>query len=151
MSELPETLKVRASLCRPQELGELIRLNSDKFDGVPGLDELVILLAREIEPFIIGVGEVLIYETPKGLKVISRDGGGVNNGHVTSALAAVVRYVDAPGQRRDRNPPVDWSTQRQRNYIEFCAAVVNELRGSSALLETEFDAAREIVLLSVAD
>jgi hypothetical protein len=87
MRELPETLKVGAILCRPQEPAELVRLDFDKFDGVPILDELVILIARHIEPFIIGVGKVLIYETPKRLKVISRDGRGVNNGHVTSALA----------------------------------------------------------------
>jgi hypothetical protein len=42
------------------------------------------------------------------------------------------------------------ATQRRR-YIEFCAAVVNQLRGTSALLETEFDVAKEMALLSVAD
>src|ERR1700720_2324939 len=35
MSELPETLKVGATLCRPQEPPELVRLDFDKFDGVP--------------------------------------------------------------------------------------------------------------------
>jgi guanosine-3',5'-bis(diphosphate) 3'-pyrophosphohydrolase len=49
------------------------------------------------------------------------------------------------------SPPVDWSNQRRRDYIEFCTAVVNELRGSSALLEAVFDAAKEIALLIVAD
>jgi GTP diphosphokinase / guanosine-3',5'-bis(diphosphate) 3'-diphosphatase len=49
------------------------------------------------------------------------------------------------------SPPVDWSSRRKRDYIEFCAAVVNELRGTSTVLETEFDAAREIALLSVGD
>jgi hypothetical protein len=87
MSELPQTLKVGAGLCRPQEPAELVRLNFDKFDCVPSFNELIILLAREIEPFIIGEGKVLVYETPKGLEVISGDGGGVNNGHVTSAPA----------------------------------------------------------------
>ena len=48
------------------------------------------------------------------------------------------------------SPPVERAAQRQR-YIEFCTAVVNELRRSSALLETEFDAAREMALLSLAD
>jgi (p)ppGpp synthase/HD superfamily hydrolase len=45
------------------------------------------------------------------------------------------------------SPPVDWSKQRRRDYIEFCAAVVDELRGISPLLEAEFDAAKELALL----
>jgi hypothetical protein len=45
----------------------------------------------------------------------------------------------------------DWPKQGKQEYIEFCAAVVNELRSKSALLETEFDAARELALLSVTD
>jgi hypothetical protein len=49
------------------------------------------------------------------------------------------------------SPPVEWSKQRGRVYVEFCTAVVNQLRGTSAILEAEFDAARERALLSVAD
>jgi len=45
---------------------------------------------------------------------------------------------------RPTSPPVDWSQQRRREYVEFCGAVVNELRGTSAHLEAEFDAAREM-------
>jgi hypothetical protein len=52
---------------------------------------------------------------------------------------------------RPTSPPVQWPQQRRRDSIEFCAAVVNELRGTSAILETEFDAAKEIALLSVAN
>ena len=32
------------------------------------------------------------------------------------------------------------------NYIQFCAKVVDELRGTSAILEAEFEAAKEIAL-----
>jgi hypothetical protein len=103
MSELPETLKVGADLCRPQESSEFVRLDFDKFDGVPGFKELVILLSREIEPLIIGVGEVLAYETPKRLKVISRDGGGVNNGHVTLRSGTLLPLLNMwSDQQRDR-------------------------------------------------
>jgi guanosine-3',5'-bis(diphosphate) 3'-pyrophosphohydrolase len=38
-------------------------------------------------------------------------------------------------------PPVDWSNRRKRDYIQFCALVVNELRGTSPILEAEFAAA----------
>ena len=34
------------------------------------------------------------------------------------------------------NPPVNWSNQRKRDYIELCSAVVNELRETSAVLES---------------
>jgi guanosine-3',5'-bis(diphosphate) 3'-pyrophosphohydrolase len=47
------------------------------------------------------------------------------------------------------SPPVDWSNQRRRDYIEFCAAVVNQLRGTSPILEAEFEAAKEIALRSL--
>jgi (p)ppGpp synthase/HD superfamily hydrolase len=49
------------------------------------------------------------------------------------------------------SPPVDWSEQRRREYIEFCTAVVNECRGTSTVLEYEFDAARERGFPSVAN
>jgi hypothetical protein len=68
----------------------------------------MVFLAREIEPFIIAVGEVLVYETPKGLEIISRDGGGVNNGHVTSAPAhlrprcRLIPTIMAPPRRLTR-------------------------------------------------
>jgi hypothetical protein len=39
------------------------------------------------------------------------------------------------------SPRVEWSTQRRLEYVEFCAAVVNELRGTSPILEAEFVAA----------
>jgi guanosine-3',5'-bis(diphosphate) 3'-pyrophosphohydrolase len=49
------------------------------------------------------------------------------------------------------SPPVEWSNQRRRDYIEFCTAVVHQLGGTSARLEMEFDTAKEMALLSVAD
>jgi hypothetical protein len=48
-------------------------------------------------------------------------------------------------------PPVEWSNRRKREYIQFCTKVVNELRGTSAILEAEFEAAKKIALLSAAD
>jgi hypothetical protein len=110
MSELPETLKVGAGPCRPEESGELVRLDFDIFDGVPALGELVALLAREIEPFIIGVGEVLVYETPKGLKVILLDGGKTDRSHKTSARCVVTNdtfLLAALRELRDRLSAVD--------------------------------------------
>jgi hypothetical protein len=47
------------------------------------------------------------------------------------------------------SPPVDWSNQRRRDYMEFCTAVVNECRGTSPILEAEFDAAKELALLVI--
>jgi (p)ppGpp synthase/HD superfamily hydrolase len=61
-------------------------------------------------------------------------------------LADKISNVRAVGT----SPPVDWTKERKRDYIEFCTAVVNECRGTSAVLEAEFDAATEMALVSVA-
>jgi uncharacterized protein (UPF0147 family) len=48
-----------------------------------------------------------------------------------SRSAKLIKLADKISNVRSvaATPPVDWSTQRRRNYIEFCAAVVNELLG----------------------
>ena len=68
-----------------------------------------------------------------------------------SHSAKLIKLADKISNVRSvaTSPPFKWSQQRRRDYIEFCAAVVNELRGTSALLEAKFDAARAIALLSV--
>jgi hypothetical protein len=38
---------------------------------------------------------------------------------------------------------------RRRDYVEFCRAVVSQSRGTSAVLEAEFEGAREMALLSM--
>jgi hypothetical protein len=73
-------------------------------------------------------------------------------------VAAVVHpaYPDLglhPGRltlgARPTSPPVQWSQQRRRDSIEFCAAVVNESGGTSAVLKAD-DTVIEMTLLSSA-
>jgi GTP diphosphokinase / guanosine-3',5'-bis(diphosphate) 3'-diphosphatase len=64
-----------------------------------------------------------------------------------------IKLADKIGNVRSvaASPPVDWSNRRKREYIQFCVKVVNELCGTSPILEAEFYAAREIALQNVAD
>jgi guanosine-3',5'-bis(diphosphate) 3'-pyrophosphohydrolase len=54
-----------------------------------------------------------------------------------SGSAKLIKLADKISNVRAvaTSPPIDWSQQRRRDYIEFCAAVVDELRGTSAALE----------------
>jgi guanosine-3',5'-bis(diphosphate) 3'-pyrophosphohydrolase len=65
-----------------------------------------------------------------------------------SHAAKLIRLADKISNARAVaiSPPVDWPKQRRRDYIEFCTAVVDKLRGTSPVLEVEFDAAREMAL-----
>jgi hypothetical protein len=75
VSKVPEALKVGAGPCVREEPGELVRLHIDGFERVPHQDELIVLLARDLEPFIMGVGEIVVHQTADGLKILFRDNG----------------------------------------------------------------------------
>jgi hypothetical protein len=70
-----------------------------------------------------------------------------------SYAAKLIRLADKISNVRAVaiSPPVDWPKQRRRDYIDFCTAVVDKLRGTSPLLEVEFDGAREMPLLRLGD
>jgi guanosine-3',5'-bis(diphosphate) 3'-pyrophosphohydrolase len=70
-----------------------------------------------------------------------------------SHSAKLIKLADKISNVRSvaTSPPVEWSNRRKREYIQFCANVVNELRGTSAVPEAQFEAAKEIALLSAAD
>jgi guanosine-3',5'-bis(diphosphate) 3'-pyrophosphohydrolase len=40
------------------------------------------------------------------------------------------------------NPPIDWSLQRRREYLDWAAEVVASCRGASGALEQRFDEVR---------
>jgi guanosine-3',5'-bis(diphosphate) 3'-pyrophosphohydrolase len=89
----------------------------------------------------------------KSLPWQERKAAQIANASHKSHSAKLIKLADKISNVRSvaASPAVDWSTQRRHEYIQFCAAVVNELRGTSALLETEFDTEKEMALLSVAD
>jgi (p)ppGpp synthase/HD superfamily hydrolase len=41
------------------------------------------------------------------------------------------------------SPPVEWTPQRRRDYVEWCQEVVKGLRGANTMLEGMFDSAAE--------
>ncbi|WP_443748634.1 HD domain-containing protein [Asticcacaulis solisilvae] len=59
-----------------------------------------------------------------------------------SREAKLVKLADKISNVRDllAFPPHDWPIARKQAYMDFCAAVVNGLRGTNAGLEAAFDA-----------
>lgn len=57
--------------------------------------------------------------------------------------AKLVKLADKTANLRDitNTPPADWSAQRRREYFDWAAQVVAQLRGAHATLEALFDAA----------
>jgi (p)ppGpp synthase/HD superfamily hydrolase len=96
---------------------------------------------------------VLEVADDKSLSKEARKAAQIATASHKSHSAKLIKLADNISNVRSvaASPPVDWSNRRKREYIQFCAKVVNELRGTSAILEAEFDAAKEIALLSVAD
>jgi (p)ppGpp synthase/HD superfamily hydrolase len=60
-----------------------------------------------------------------------------------SPRAKILKLADKTSNLRAmaENPPADWPLERRREYIGWARAVVDGLRGQSAWLEAEFDAA----------
>jgi (p)ppGpp synthase/HD superfamily hydrolase len=98
-------------------------------------------------------GIVLEVTDDKSLSKEARKAAQIATASSKSHAAKLIKLADKISNVRSvaASPPVDWTQQRQREYIEFCTAVVNECRGTSVVLETQFEAAKEIALLSVAD
>lgn len=70
VSEVFETVQVAVVPCRVAVPGELVRVHIDRLALMPHADVIRAHLKREIEPFIIGVGEVTIEQTPEGFVVM---------------------------------------------------------------------------------
>jgi (p)ppGpp synthase/HD superfamily hydrolase len=60
-----------------------------------------------------------------------------------SYAARLIKIADKTSNVRSitTNPPTDWSPERQRQYVAWCASVVDTIRGTSTILEEEFDRA----------
>ena len=58
--------------------------------------------------------------------------------------ARLVKLADKIANLRDlaATPPADWTLQRRREYFDWAASVVANLRGTHPVLEALFDAAR---------
>ncbi len=71
--EIEKRFPARSYPTRAAVPNELVRIDLDFVDVESDLSSLKFLLRMEIEPFIIGVGEVRTEETAKGVKVLRRD------------------------------------------------------------------------------
>lgn len=98
-------------------------------------------------------GVVLEVTDDKSLPKEARKAAQIASANHKSHPAKLIKLADKISNVRSvaASPPVDWSNQRRRDYMEFCTAVVNECRSTSPMLEAEFDAAKELALLMVAD
>jgi (p)ppGpp synthase/HD superfamily hydrolase len=67
----------------------------------------------------------------------------VQNAAGKSPAAKLLKLADKIANVRSvtRDPPHDWPVERRRAYVEWCGMVVAGLRGTSPMLESEFDQA----------
>lgn len=71
--EGPKIVEIVICPCRPTMRGELVRLDLNPLDGVTDHHQWHRLLILEIEPFIMGVGQVRGHETPEGIVIVKLD------------------------------------------------------------------------------
>ena len=67
--------------------------------------------------------------------------------------AKILKLADKTSNLRSlvKSPPVDWSAQRRRDYLDWAIAVSQGLRGVSPWLEARFDEAAEQLRRSLRD
>lgn len=85
-SEPEEGLIIAATIARVNELGELVRVHFDNFDDV-GLAVFRQALRMELEPFVVGVGQVRVDDSPDGIVILRRDIGEVHSLHTASSIS----------------------------------------------------------------
>jgi|SRR5690242_11058733 len=79
--ELQKPVECASAPQRLTEPGELVRVNFDLDGIVASQNDLALLLVREIEPFIIGVGQVEVRLTTKGVVVRRTDSRVIDDRH----------------------------------------------------------------------
>jgi guanosine-3',5'-bis(diphosphate) 3'-pyrophosphohydrolase len=67
----------------------------------------------------------------------------IEHASTRSPGARLVKLADKICNLRDMHsyPPADWSEQRRREYFDWAAAVIDEIRGTHPVLEKLFDEA----------
>ncbi len=87
--ELQEISQIARCPKRPTIPGELVRVHFNFSDGIPIHKSLLCDLVRmDIEPFIIGVGKICVYEIEKGFVVSRRQLGQYSFDHDLSPLSS---------------------------------------------------------------
>lgn len=119
LNEGVESVEVVSGPARVTELGELVRLYPDKHDDISLFSVICLLLAREIEPFVIGVGKVVARQSEEGGIVLLRD------------LCEEGRVVVSHGDpfRQVYNAPTE--AQLADNDKKLAEVIYKALRGSN--------------------
>jgi GTP diphosphokinase / guanosine-3',5'-bis(diphosphate) 3'-diphosphatase len=88
------------------------------------------------------VGEVT---DDKSLEKAERKKLQVEYAHSKSDRAKLIKLADKTSNLRAlvKSPPVDWSLQRRREYLDWALDVAKGLRGVNTWLEAQFDDAAE--------
>jgi GTP diphosphokinase / guanosine-3',5'-bis(diphosphate) 3'-diphosphatase len=79
----------------------------------------------------------------KKLPKLERKRAQIEHASTLSTRAKLVKLADKIANLRDvaYDPPKEWSLERRREYFDWAKAVVDGLRGSSPVLEHQFDEA----------
>lgn len=81
LSETHQELYVGVRPFVPREPGKLAEINIDNLDLIPSHEVVLKMLIEEIEPFIMGVGQVHVRETQKGFVIFLADIGAEEGAH----------------------------------------------------------------------
>jgi hypothetical protein len=95
-SEDPEAFAVASGPVLSAEAGELVGIDFDLNETIP-LTTVQLLLTMEIEPFIIGVGQVKVRHTPEGLVILRSEGRKSVLGHDVIPGLSDISQVSAAG------------------------------------------------------
>jgi guanosine-3',5'-bis(diphosphate) 3'-pyrophosphohydrolase len=84
---------------------------------------------------------VLEVTDDKSLEKMERKRLQVIHAPTLSYSARIIKLADKITNCQDilQTPPQDWTLERRRNYIQWCADVIFQIRGTNAALEDTFD------------
>jgi guanosine-3',5'-bis(diphosphate) 3'-pyrophosphohydrolase len=99
------------------------------------LDELTGLFGHEVSALVAEVSD------DKSLPKAERKRLQIQHSHQLSKAAKLIKLGDKISNVNEimENPPVDWSTERRREYLKWAKAVVAGCRGTNEGLEQRFD------------
>ena len=99
------------------------------------LDQLTELFGQEVSTLVAEVSD------DKSLPKAERKRLQIEHAQQLSSAAKMIKLADKISNVTEvlENPPVDWSIERRRDYLEWARAVVAGCQGTNAGLEQRFD------------
>lgn len=104
-------------------------------------DELVERFGKEIAEVVWEVSDDLIIKADKNRNA-ERKQLEIDHAPILSHQAKLVKIADKIANLRDilKNPPVNWTHERKKEYFDWAKQVIDGMRGANSALEAEFDA-----------